>query len=227
MDMREPVSSRFTENDIRLLIEAVDPSLLSRADAIMGDSAFIESLLDAGCAGVFQRIMLMDEDAVISGVSPRFFFDVLLRTARREMEGRAYTVERTTSQKIPVFDAPRVVRFLENREVMDYLADMLASFIRIESFSMPVRVRKGVWRRVRFNDMDLDSLQRFCQTVDEERRFGYYKRMGDLCLFIMGMFPEYAFPGYGASGVRPGMFGRHRRTAAEYVGFGPIVPTKR
>ena len=39
--------------------------------------------------------------------------------------------------------------------------------------------------------MDPDALMRFCESVDEERRFGFYKRIADLCLFILGVFPEY------------------------------------
>jgi hypothetical protein len=42
-----------------------------------------------------------------------------------------------------------------------------------------------------FSDMDIDSLIRLAGVVDEEHRFGLYKRIGDLCLFILGIFPKY------------------------------------
>jgi len=96
---------------------------------------------------------------------------------------------------------------------------MLASFTRIESFTWSVRVRKGIWRKVRFNDMDIDSLLRFCQAVDEGQRFAFYKRIADLCLFILGMFPEYVTAGYhypSSGGARPGFFGRLRRSTGDY-----------
>jgi len=215
----EAVLNDFSDRDILFLIETVDRTLLSKVEAIKGDSAFIDSMLDAEAGKVFQRIMLINDDSLITSITPRFLFNILLRVAYRELENQAYTIERTASQKIPVFDSPEVVRFLSNRSILRYLADMLASFTRIESFTLPVRVRKGIWRRVRYNDMDLDSLLRFCQTVDEERRFGYYKRIADICLFILGMFPEYASPDYrlpSADKTRTGLFGRFRRSAEDY-----------
>ncbi|MFX1266028.1 MAG: hypothetical protein ACFFH0_11650 [Promethearchaeota archaeon] len=102
---------------------------------------------------------------------------------------------------------------------MKYLADMLTSFTRIESFTIPIRVRKGIWHRIRFSDVDLDDLIRFCQTVNEENRFSLYKRIADLCLFILGMFPEYVVMDYRypfRRETRPKMFGRWRRSIEDY-----------
>ena len=67
--------------------------------------------------------------------------------------------------------------------------------------------------------MDIDSLVRFCQTVDKEHRFGLYKRIADLCLFILGMFPEYVTMDYrypSSGEARPRLFGRLRRSAEDY-----------
>jgi hypothetical protein len=41
------------------------------------------------------------------------------------------------------------------------------------------------------SDVDVDSLIRFCQVVPSEHRFAWYKRIGDTCLFLTGLFPEY------------------------------------
>ena len=73
---------------------------------------------------------------------------------------------------------------LSQKQIRDYLAEMLVSFTRIESFTLPVRVRKGIWRKYRFNDLNVDSLIRYCQAVDEEYRFRFYKRIADVCLFL-------------------------------------------
>ena len=67
--------------------------------------------------------------------------------------------------------------------------------------------------------MDIDSLVRFCQTVDKEHRFGLYKRIADLCLFILGMFPEYVTMDYrypSSGEASPRLFGRLRRSAEDY-----------
>jgi hypothetical protein len=68
---------------------------------------------------------------------------------------------------------------------------MLASFVRINSFTIPVRVQKGLWRKLQFSDFDIDSLIRYSQMIDEEHRFGPYKRIADICLFIAGVFPDH------------------------------------
>ena len=31
----------------------------------------------------------------------------------------------------------------------------------------------------------------FCDVVEERYRFGLYKRIADICLFMLGVFPEY------------------------------------
>jgi hypothetical protein len=168
--MRGALTAEFSESDILFLVETVDPALLSKIDTIKDDPDIIEGMMEHEARRLFQRIMLMNEETITATITPRFLFDVLLRNARRDLEGQAYTVERTATQRIPVFDTPEVVRFLSNKVVLKYLADMLTSFTRIESFALPARVRRGVWRKIRFNDMDIDSLVRFCQAVDEEHR---------------------------------------------------------
>lgn len=217
--MKGTLTAEFSEGDILFLVETVDPALLSKIDTIKNDPDIIEGMMEHEARRLLQRIMLMSEETITTTISPRFLFEILLRTARRELESQAYTVERTATQKIPVFDTPEVVNFLSNKVILKYLADMLTSFTRIESFTLPVRVRKGIWRKIRFNDMDIDSLVRFCQTVEEEHRFGFYKRIADLCLFILGMFPEYVTMDYrySSSGEKgPKLFGWLRRSAEDY-----------
>ncbi|MFC1937006.1 hypothetical protein ACFLWY_00430 [Chloroflexota bacterium] len=216
--MMEKMLTEFSDSDIRFLIETVDPRLAARIDTIRGDAAIIEGMLDHEAERLFQRTMVMGEEGIMARISPRFLFEILLRQALSELKGRSYTVERTASQRIPVFDTGEVVRFLGNKTVLKYLADMLSSFTKVESYTLRVRVRKGVWRKIRFSDMDIDSLVRLCEAADEEHRFGFYKRIADLCLFILGMFPEYASPGFPYSGSEAAsqLFRRSRRSAEDY-----------
>ena len=208
----------FTERDIAFLLEVADRRLLTSLDIIKDDRTFVDSLLETQATEIVRRLMLMSQDAIVSSITPRFLFEALLRAARKELSARAYTTERDALQRIPVFDTRDVLRFLRDDAIIKYLAQMLTSFTRIRSFTWPVRIRKGVWRRVRFNDMDIDSLMRYSETVDKAQRFPYYQRIGDLCLFILGIFPEYAggraYPGHGIPAIP--VFGRHRRSAEDY-----------
>lgn len=217
--MLDRKGAKFLESDIVFLIETVNPDLIAKLDTIKNDPELIEGMLDNEADRLFKRIMQTEEEGVIARISPQLLFEVVLRTAYRDMITQSYTVERIFTQKIPVFDMPAVVQFLKNKNIIRYLSDMLASFTRVESYSISIRVRKGIWRRTKFDDMDIDSLQRFCRSVHEEQRFAFYKRIADLCLFITGIFPEYATMGFGFAStdqMNSRLFGRLRRTAEEY-----------
>ncbi|MCH7705714.1 MAG: hypothetical protein IIB33_01540 [Chloroflexi bacterium] len=179
------------------------------------DEEFRQTVI--GDEKVLQRV-LTDEEAFLH-LSPALYFEILLRNAARNMEASTHTMERAGRQNIPVFDTDEVVGLLSQPQVLDYLAHMLASFTRIQSYVIPVRVRRGVRRRVRYNDMDIDSLKRFAAVADGEQRFGLYKRIADVCLYVTGVFPDYALRDhrYAASGqVRPRTSGRVRRSIEDY-----------
>ena len=71
---------------------------------------------------------------------------------------------------------------------LGYLAEMLVSFVKINSFTIPIRVRKGVWRKFRFSDFDINSLIKYSQMIEQDQRYHPYKRIADICLFTIGIF---------------------------------------
>ncbi len=181
---------RWSFRDLRFVVDTLipersDPEHL--AGLLQDDEALLEAMLQDD--RLFQELMASDE--VLLTVSPQFFFRVLLRRARRDLEQELYTVERRHQQKVVLFDASQVVELLASTEVCDYLAGMLASFTRINSTTIPVHVRPGVWRRLRINDLDVDSLLAYANSLEEDQRFWAYQRIGDACLFLAGMFPEH------------------------------------
>jgi hypothetical protein len=151
------------------------------------DKELLESMIQDD--RLVQRL-LSDDESFLS-LSPQFFFKVLLLRARRDLEQEAYTVERRHLQKVVLFDAQRVVELMADEAMCDYLAGMLASFTRIHSATIPIRVRPGIWRRLRVNDLDVDSLIRYAQALGSDQTFSAYQRIGDACLFLTGLFPEY------------------------------------
>ena len=121
-------------------------------------------------------------------VSPRLLFAVLLNRVRRDLAERGYTFE--TGHAV-VFDGPQVASLLEDTRILDYLVELLVSFVRVQGTTITVRQRKGIWRRYRFSDLDLMGLIRYTSTLEEAMRFPWYRRIGDLCLFLTGVFPEH------------------------------------
>jgi hypothetical protein len=179
-------SHRDLQFVVRTLIpERSDPEHL--AHLIRDDTVLLEAMLQDD--RLFQQLMADDE--ILVSVSPQFFFQVLLLRARHDLEQELYTIERRQMQKVVLFDANRVVDLMADPAVIDYLATMLASYTRVNSVTIPIRVRPGIWRRIRVNDLDVDSLVRYAQILDEEYRFPTYQRIGDACLFLTGIFPEF------------------------------------
>jgi hypothetical protein len=136
------------------------------------------------------------------------------------LEKAKFTVEKSMVLKIPIFDTPEVVELVNRENLRFYLADMLSSFTRVESNTIPVRIREGIWERVRFNDLDILSLRRFSQFVEEEYRLGFYKKIADICLFIMGIFPDYAERNYRypfSGQVGPHVRGKLRISPEDYA----------
>ena len=211
-------NSRLSDQDLDFVIQEAVPEFSDKAklrQLIREDEAFRKALL--GDDRVFRKVMADDE--VILRISPALYFEVLLRRTLKELEKAGHTIERTATQAIPVFDVKRVVDLLAKQVVLDYLADMLSSLTRINSYVIPVRVRKGIWRKIRFNDMDVDSLSRLCETASEEERFSLYKRIGDVCLFILGIFPEYVQDDYrypSSGEKRPKLPMRLKRSLEDY-----------
>ena len=179
---------------------------------IREDEAFRRALV--GDERVFARVMTDEE--IFLRISPALYFEVLLRRALVDLEQAVYTLEYDRAGTIPVFDTSAVVELLARRGVVGYLADMLSSFTRVRVSVTAVRVRRGVWRRVRTSDMDIDSLVRLCSAAEPEQRFAFYKRIADVCLFVSGLFPHSArshVPGR----LGPTPAARARRSLEEYV----------
>ena len=208
--------------DLLFMIETLMPGRDDRerlADLVQEDEGFIEAMLDDD--RLFQR--LMAEEEILLLVSPWLFFAVLLRRAKRDLEQETFTVERRSRRKVPIFDADQVIRLLEQEPLRDYLAGMLASFTRVESVTVPVRVRKGVWRRYRTNDLDVEGLMRYCQALDEEFHFEPYKRIADACLFLTGMFSEHIEVQYRyplSRQLRPRTRGQICKSREDYEAYG-------
>ena len=214
MSIQAPRIPRLTDSDLDLVAETVAPDAADKATLktlVQEDESFRRGMV--GDERLFRRVM--DDEEMFIRLSPSLYFEILFRQALTELQNASHTVERAGTETIVVFDTPEVVRLLGQEPVLYYLADMLSSFTKINSYVVPVRVKPRVWRRIRFNDMDVDSLIRFAQGVEEENRFGLYKRIADVCLLVLGLFPEFAQRPL-SRGVRPQASWRSRRGVQEY-----------
>ena len=209
----------LAERDLDFLVETVSPEARDRGrlkKIIREDRDIRNSYVED--EKVF--VKLMNEEETFMKISPTLFFEILLRKAARTLEKTGYTVEKSKAMKIPIFDTREVIELLNREDLLLYLADMLSSFTRVESYTISVMIREGIRENIRFRDLDILSLMKFSQVVDEKYRLGFYKRIADSCLFILGVFSDYAERDYrypSSGRVRPHIRGRLRIGSEDYA----------
>jgi len=123
--------------------------------------------------------------------SPFLIFALLVQRAATELASAAHVPERTgLRQRVPLFDAPALRDFLADAARRLFLAELLASFTRVASGRYRVRVG-GRARTRRFSELDPVRLAGLLDAVSEAERPGVYRRLGDVSLFLTGVFPDY------------------------------------
>jgi hypothetical protein len=144
--------------------------------------------------------------------SPFLIFAVAVHRAAAELESMDHVPERSGPRgRVPLFDAADLRDFLGSPARRLFLAELLGSFTRAaggqysasprgdDPTSTPRRgassasreVVRGRPRARRFSELDLARLAATLDTVPEADRPGVYRRLGDVALFLTGVFPDY------------------------------------
>jgi len=124
--------------------------------------------------------------------SPFLVFAVSVQRAAAELASAGHVPERTgPRQRVPLFDAPALRDFLAAPARRLFLAELLASFTRVASGRYRTRVG-GRMRTRRFSELDPVRLAGLLEAVPPAERPGVYRRLGDVTLFLTGVFPDYA-----------------------------------
>jgi hypothetical protein len=119
-------------------------------------------------------------------------FAVAVQRAAAELASAGHVPERTgPRQRVPLFDAPALRDFLAAPARRLFLAELLASFTRVASGRYRARVG-GRMRTRRFSELDPVRLAGLLEEVPQAERPGVYRRLGDVTLFLTGVFPDYA-----------------------------------
>ena len=135
---------------------------------------------------------LFDESEKVSpGVTPFLVFGALVNQTARELETANYVPEWTgPGRRLPVFDVTPLREFLGRGTNRFFLIELLASFVTVASGSIWVRTRKG-YRRRRFSELDPVQLAEMVELLPPRERPGGYRRLGDVVLFLSGVFPDH------------------------------------
>lgn len=177
---------QLTEADRRVLADVGGGT--DRLEAVLASPA-----LEAAVLGP-------DRPAELEGsVSPFLVFAVAVHRSVAALETATFVEERWMPRvRIPIFDVSSLRQLLADPLRRYFLVELLASYTRVTS---GVRwVRNGTrWQRRRFSELDPVRLAGLLEVVDASERPGVYRRLGDLALFLSGVFPDRPYLPVGAS----------------------------
>ena len=176
---------QLSDSDLGLLASATD----ARAD-VRRDPARLEALIDSPAA--FRQLFSEPgRDPLLRG-TPFLIFAVLIHRVVRDL-GQASFVDEWVAprQRVPVFDTAGLKDFGADPLRRFFLVQLLSSYTNVVSGSMLVKTSRG-WRRRRFSELDPMRLIELAELVTEPERPSVYRRLGDLSLFLTGVFPDYA-----------------------------------
>jgi len=159
-------------------------------DHVRRDPEKVEALIDS--PETFRVLFSAPgRDPLLRG-SPFLVFAVLIHRVVRDL-GQASFVEEWVGprQRVPVFDTGSLRDFGADPLRRLFLAELLASYTNVASGSTLIKTRRG-WRRRRFSELDPLRLIELAEVVPEADRPSVYRRLGDLSLFLTGIFPDYA-----------------------------------
>jgi hypothetical protein len=177
----------LSDADLAALAEAA--GIDAAPEALRADPALVEALLGSpvvhraffGAADLDPRLF----------VSPRLVFWVLVHRVAAELEDAAFIEEWLgPGRTVPVFDVAALREFLAAPGRRAFLVDLLASYTRATSGTVWQRTARG-WRRRRYSDLDPVAMAQLLEVVPAAERRAVCRRLGDLALFLSGVFPEY------------------------------------
>jgi len=175
----------LTDHDLTLLAatSGEDPG------ALHADPERIPRLL--ADPSVFNRIFGTGSEEAFLHASPFLVFAVLVHRVHRDLSDVRFISEWIgPGERVPVFDVEALRDFTGDPARRLFLAELLASYTHVASGSYWTRGHRG-WRRRRFSELDPMHLIELLDVVPEQERPGVYRRLGDLALFLTGVFPDY------------------------------------
>lgn len=180
---------RLGEHDLEVLagLDGSDPVVLRRR--LLSDPDDLEARL------VDTRLFdtLFDETVIgfIRVVSPALVFAAIVHQTMRDLGSTSFVPEWVgAGERLPVFDAVTLREFIDDLTRRYLMIEMLASFTRVASGSMWVRTQRG-YRRRRYSELDPVSLAEMVESLPAEQRPAGYRRLGDVALFLTGVFPDH------------------------------------
>lgn len=180
---------RLGEHDLRVLsgLDGSAPEDLRRR--LVADPETAETYLRN--PGLFDLLYESPRTDMIRVITPAFAFAVLVHKTVADLDSTTYVLEWVgAGERLPVFDVDSLREYVGDTSRRYLLIELLTSFTRVASGSIWVKTTRG-YRRRRFSEFDLMSLAEMVQNLPAQRRHTGYQRLGDVALFLTGVFPDH------------------------------------
>ncbi|HUF15231.1 MAG TPA: hypothetical protein VMQ46_05035 [Acidimicrobiia bacterium] len=182
---------RLSDHDLELLATVEDaPSEVSELRRrLTRDPAAVEPLI--AHPELFEMLFRGSETGLSTGLTPLLAFAVLVHRAARDLASASYVSEWVgAGERLPVFDVNTLREFIDDITRRYLIIEFLTSFTRVASGSVWVRTERG-YRRRRYSELDPVGLAEMVETLPREQRAPGYRRLGDVALFLTGVFPDH------------------------------------
>jgi hypothetical protein len=140
------------------------------------------------------ELVVFGSDAVLDPsrmASPFLTFAVAVHGVARRLARTTYIDEWVgPRQRVPVFAVEPLRHLLDDPLRRFFFVELLASYTHVVSGSTWTATRRG-WRRRRFSELDPVQLAGLLEAVPPSERPGVLRRLGDLALFLTGVFPDH------------------------------------
>jgi hypothetical protein len=141
---------------------------------------------------VFDALFGRGEQEALLRASPFLAFAVLVSRGAQDLAQARFVEEWIgPGRRVPMFEVGALRDFTGDSLRRLFLAELLASYTHVASGAVWVQTARG-WRRRRFSELDPLRLIELLEAVPEAERPALYRRLGDLSLFLTGVFPDYA-----------------------------------
>jgi hypothetical protein len=178
----------LSRSDIELLARVSElPEEAVRA-RLARDPGWLDQALAS--PGLFEAIF-GESDDFGPIVTPFLAFGALVHHAGDDLGRASHLLEWSgPGKRLPVFDVGPLRDYLDDGGRRFFLIEHLASFTKVASGTFWVRTRRGYARR-RFSEVDPVRLADLVEQLPTEQRPGGYRRLGDVALFLSGVFPDH------------------------------------
>ena len=142
------IDLEFTNSDIEFLVDIVLP-LYEDRDLIRSAIREDQNLRDSIVSDIRVFRHIQQDDGILLKISPRLYFEVLLRKAHQTMSSNIYTFEVLGKESIPVFDSSSVFEYLKTPKIIEktlYIPRIFVSFWKKKNAGIKMIDSRAIFR---------------------------------------------------------------------------------